>query len=61
MKQARGLLPILGSIKAEGSQTIGAITQALNDRKIPTARGARWHVSSVMNLLARAQKLEAFQ
>ena len=60
-EQARGLLPILRSIKAEGSQTIGAITQALNDRKIPTARGARWHVSSVMNLLARAQKLEAFQ
>jgi hypothetical protein len=60
MKQARGLLPILGSIKAEGSQTIGAITQALNDRKIPTARGARWHASSVMNLLARTQKLKRF-
>ena len=60
-EQARGLLPILGSIKAEGSQTIGAITQALNDRKIPTALGARWHASSVMNLLARTQKLEAFR
>jgi hypothetical protein len=26
---------------------------------IPTARGSRWHVSTVANLLARAQKLEA--
>ena len=59
-EHARGLLPILRSIKAEGSHTIGAITQALNDRKIPTARGSRWYVSSVMNLLARAQKIEAF-
>ena len=58
---ARGLLPLLGAIKAEGAQTIGAITAALNQRKIPSPRGARWHVSSVMNLLARAQKLEALR
>ena len=58
-EHARGLLPILRSIKAEGSGSVGAITQILNERKIPTARGARWHVSSVMNLLARAQKLDA--
>jgi hypothetical protein len=37
---------------------VGAITHALNDRKIPTPRGAKWHVSSVMNLLARAQRLD---
>ena len=58
---ARGLLPLLGAIKAEGAQTIGAITAALNQRKIPSPRGARWHVSSVMNLLARAPKLEALR
>ena len=58
---ARGLLPLLGAIKAEGAQTIGAITAALNQRKIPSPRGARWHVSSVMNLLARAQKFEALR
>jgi len=40
------------SSNAQG-QSIGAITGALN-RNIPTPRGARWHVSSVMNLLARA-------
>ena len=58
---ARGLLPLLGAIKAEGAQTIGAITAGLNQRKIPSPRGAHWHVSSVMNLLARAQKLEALR
>jgi hypothetical protein len=39
--------------------TLDAIATALNDRKVPTPRGARWHVSSVMNLLARMEKLEA--
>jgi hypothetical protein len=52
-------LPVLRAIKAEGAQSIGAITSALNARKIPSARGTIWHVSSVMNLLARAQRLEA--
>jgi DNA invertase Pin-like site-specific DNA recombinase len=57
--QARSLLPLLRTLKAEGTITIGAVTRALNERKIPVPRGARWHVSSVANLLARAQKLEA--
>jgi DNA invertase Pin-like site-specific DNA recombinase len=56
---ARGLLPLLRSLKAEGTITIGAVTRALNERKVPTARGSRWHVSSVANLLARAQRIEA--
>ena len=55
----RSLLPLLRTVRAEGSITIGAITRSLNERKIPSARGSRWHVSSVANLLARAQKLEA--
>ncbi len=45
----------------EGAITLAAIATALNDRKIPTPRGVRWHVSSAMNLLARAQKLEALR
>jgi DNA invertase Pin-like site-specific DNA recombinase len=56
---ARGLLPLLRTLKAEGTVSIGAVTRALNERKIPTARDAQWHVSSVANLLARAQRLEA--
>jgi hypothetical protein len=29
-----------------------------NERRIPTPRGARWHVSSVAKFLARALKVE---
>jgi DNA invertase Pin-like site-specific DNA recombinase len=56
---ARSLLPVLRSLRAEGAITIGAITRSLNERQVPTARGSRWHVSSVANLLARAQRLDA--
>jgi DNA invertase Pin-like site-specific DNA recombinase len=55
---ARQLLPLLRSLRADGAITIGSITRSLNERRIPTQRGSRWHVSSVANLLARAQKLE---
>ncbi len=34
------------------------LTRALNERKIPTARGLQWHVSTVANLLERAQRFE---
>ena len=58
---ARNLLPLLRTLRSEGTTTIGGITRSLNERKISTARGSRWHVSSVSNLLARAQKLEALR
>ena len=58
---ARSLLPLLRSVRAEGAMTLAAITSALNDRRIPTQRGARWHASSVANLLARAQKVEGLR
>lgn len=57
-QHARGLLPALRAIRAEGAISIGAVTRALNERKIPTARGLQWHVSTVANLLARAQRLQ---
>ena len=56
---ARSLLPLLRMLRVEGAITIGAVTRSLNERKIPTARGAQWHVSSVANLLARASRLES--
>ena len=56
---ARNMLPILRTLRAEGAITTGAVTRSLNARKIPTARASRWYVSSVANLLVRAQKLEA--
>jgi DNA invertase Pin-like site-specific DNA recombinase len=54
---AASLLPVLRSIQADGAISIGAIASALNKRKIPTARGGRWHVSNAANLIARAQQL----
>jgi DNA invertase Pin-like site-specific DNA recombinase len=57
-EHARSLVVLLRTLRAEGTITIGAITRSLNERKITTARGSRWHVSSVANLLARARKLE---
>jgi hypothetical protein len=56
---ARSLLPVLRALRNEGTISIGATTRALNDRKIRMSRGSQWHVSSVANLLARTQKLEA--
>ena len=58
-EHAKSLLPILRTLRAEGTITIGAVTRSLNERKIPAQRRSRWHVSSVANLLARAQRLEA--
>jgi DNA invertase Pin-like site-specific DNA recombinase len=58
---AERLLPLLRTLRNEGAITIGAITRSLNDRKIPTPRGSHWHVSTVANLLVRAQKLEGLQ
>jgi len=40
-EHARGLLPLLRAIRAGGIQSIGAITVALNERKVPTSRGSR--------------------
>jgi DNA invertase Pin-like site-specific DNA recombinase len=55
------LLPALRAIQETCLKSLGAIASALNDRKIPTSRGARWHRSSVANLIARAQKLEGLR
>jgi DNA invertase Pin-like site-specific DNA recombinase len=55
---AANILPIVRSIQATSPIGI-AIANELNTRGIRTARGGRWHVSSVANLLARTQKLAA--
>ena len=60
-EHARRLLPLLRSVRSEGAITLAAVTGALNERRIPTPRGTRWHVSTVANLLARVKRLEALQ
>jgi hypothetical protein len=50
-------LELLASLRATGVTTIGATTRALNQRGIRSPRGGQWHVSSVSNLFARANRI----
>jgi Recombinase len=54
---ARDILPAVKAIQSAGTTSLGGISKALNKQGIRTARGKRWHVSSVANLLARAKVL----
>jgi DNA invertase Pin-like site-specific DNA recombinase len=51
-----GLMPVVQAIRSSGAATLEAITVALNHRGIRSARGGRWHASSVANLLDRASR-----
>lgn len=50
---AANLMPVVSSIQVAGANTLAGIADALNGRGVRTARGGRWHVSTVMNLLKR--------
>ena len=50
---AEALRGTIDTIRAEGFKTVAAITDELNRRAVPTARGGRWHVASTFNLLKR--------
>src|SRR5207247_7902261 len=52
---AANVLPIVNSVRASGVTDLRGIAQALNDRGVRTARGGRWHVSNVKNVIDRAQ------
>jgi DNA invertase Pin-like site-specific DNA recombinase len=52
---ARDILPAVNAIRSAGTTSLQGISAALNKQGIRTARGKRWHVSSVANLLARAK------
>jgi hypothetical protein len=51
---AASMLPVLNAIRAAGADTLEAMSCALNQRGIRSARGGRWYASSVAKLLARA-------
>jgi DNA invertase Pin-like site-specific DNA recombinase len=55
---AADILPIIESIRAAGASTLKHVAEALNNRGIRTARGGRWHASTVKNLLERRSKVE---
>jgi DNA invertase Pin-like site-specific DNA recombinase len=51
---AKNVLPIIRSIQSAGPIGMVSIAAQLNERGIRTQRGGRWHVSSVANVLTRA-------
>jgi DNA invertase Pin-like site-specific DNA recombinase len=53
---AAAIRPIIEAIRAAGTVGLGSIAGALNGRGVRTARGARWHASTVQNLLERSAR-----
>jgi DNA invertase Pin-like site-specific DNA recombinase len=58
---AASLIPVVQAIQQTGAKTLRALSAALNQRGIRSARGGQWHPSSVANLLERAKIGEAQQ
>ena len=52
---ASSILPIIEAVRRSGVMTLSGIAEALNTRGIRSARGGRWHVSAVQNVMARAK------
>ena len=50
---AASVLPIIESVQRSGITSLRGIANALNDRGVRTARGGRWQVSNVRNVMAR--------
>ena len=50
---AANVLPLILPMKAEG-KSLRAIAAALNERRIPTARGGKWAQTQVADILKRA-------
>ena len=54
---AASVMPIVDSLRANGVTALRGLAGALNSRGVRTARGARWHVSNVRNVLRRSAAL----
>jgi DNA invertase Pin-like site-specific DNA recombinase len=50
---AKTVAPIIRALRAADITSVRAIAEALNKRKVATARGGEWHVTTVARLLAR--------
>jgi DNA invertase Pin-like site-specific DNA recombinase len=54
-QHAANLLPIIREAQRAGATSLRDIAEVLNARGVSTARGGRWHATSVKNMLNRAQ------
>lgn len=52
---AANLAPIIAHLKAEGLTSLRDLAGALNERRMLTPRGGKWHPTSVKNLLVRIE------
>jgi hypothetical protein len=50
---AQTVLLVIRAIQAAGTTSFASIADVLNERGIKSARGGKWHVSSVANVLSR--------
>jgi DNA invertase Pin-like site-specific DNA recombinase len=51
---ASNIMPIVETVRSSGVTDLRGIAAALNARGVRTARGGRWHVSNVKNVIDRA-------
>ena len=56
---ARELAPVVAALQADGITSLSGLAGALNDKRMVTPRGGKWHASSVKNLLRRLNALAA--
>ena len=56
--RAKALASTIRALQARSLVSFSAIAHELNEREIPTARGGKWHPSSVSRLLHRLKRLE---
>jgi DNA invertase Pin-like site-specific DNA recombinase len=50
---AANVMPVIDSLRGSGIVDLRGIAAALNQRGVRTARGGRWHVSNVRNVMRR--------
>jgi DNA invertase Pin-like site-specific DNA recombinase len=53
--QAKALTPTILELRSSGVTSVRALAAELNRRKVPSARGGKWHATSVARLLARVK------
>lgn len=53
--RAEQLRPVIEDLRDRGVTSLGGLAAALNDDGMVTARGGKWHASSVRNLLGRLE------
>jgi len=51
---AANVVPIIREVQKAGAATLRDVAEALNARGIGTARGGKWHATTVKNILARS-------